>query len=115
LNQNPRPYAAAKAAQPAEGSDRSALQNVRDDLVDAVVALAPAKRARAKTLQECINLLAQKFDRNLWDDRSKRSFDVAALDGVPEGIIKDTPRNAKGPRAAGPGRPDPLPGDGAGQ
>ncbi|MBP6337407.1 MAG: Zn-dependent oligopeptidase [Vitreoscilla sp.] len=91
-------YKAAKQAKATDAIDRQALQDLVDAFEDSGVGLPPTERAKAKQLQDRINLLGQQFGKNVRDDvdRTWVEFTEAEMAGVPEGVWKQAPRTAQG-------------------
>jgi thimet oligopeptidase len=91
-------YRAARRVKAADAIDRQALQDLVDGFEDSGVGLPPAERAKAKQLQDRINLLGQQFGKNVRDDADRTWVELteAELAGVPEGVWKQAPRTADG-------------------
>ena len=96
LGQNRRLYAAARRVKGADAIDRAFLKDTVENFEEAGVGLPPARRARAKQLNDRIGELTQQFDRRVRDDTTKVPFTVDELAGVPDSVWKDRPRDAEG-------------------
>lgn len=98
LFQSERLYSAAKQARAADDIDRQARQTLLDAFEDSGVGLPSAERAKAKKLQDRIDLLGQQFGKNVRDDvdRTWVEFTEAELAGVPESVWRTAPRATDG-------------------
>lgn len=98
-----------QALEPADAVDARAREEWLALFEDAGVALAPAARARARVLKDRIGELSQTFERRVREDRTKVPFTQAELEGVPERVWRDAPRDARGRRLLGLDYPTYLP------
>ena len=96
LGQDVALYRAARQVQTDDETDRELLKNLRQEFEDAGVGLPPARRARAKALNDRIADLGQAFDRNIRDANLRLAFSEAELQGVPEGVWKGAKRDPSG-------------------
>lgn len=96
LGQDQALYRALLALPAGDAVDAELARQLREGFEDAGVALAPAQRAAARRLNERINALSQRFDRQIRDARVRVPFTEAELDGVPEAVWKTAPRDRAG-------------------
>jgi len=96
LAQNERLFKAARQVAPADDIDRSYLKTTLDAFEDAGVSLPPAKRNRAKQINDRLTELAQTFDRHIRDAQVRTAFTEAELAGVPAGAWTSATRDAQG-------------------
>lgn len=96
LGQNEKLYRAARKLKPRDAIDRQFVRLAIEGFEDAGVALPPAKRPRAKQLNDRITELGQQFDKTIRDDETKVAFSIDELAGVPESVWKDKPRDDAG-------------------
>lgn len=96
LGQNEKLYKAAKATKPADAVDAEFLRVTLENFQDAGVSLPPEKRDRAKAINDQVTDIAQRFERNVRDDKTKVPFTEAELKGVPDSVWKQAPRDAEG-------------------
>lgn len=96
LYQNRAIYERVRRLKPADAIDAQ----MRDDLLagfeDAGVALAPARRADARRINDALARLSQDFERRLREDATRIAFTEAELDGVPPAVWQQAPRDAQG-------------------
>lgn len=76
--------------------DAQYQRDLLDAFEDSGVALAPAKRTRARVLNNEISKLTQNFDRRVRETATKVAFTEAELDGVPAAVWSKAPRDAEG-------------------
>jgi thimet oligopeptidase len=89
-------FALVKAARPADAREEKLKKNLLEGFEDSGVALAPAKRARAKEIFARLEALRQSFERNLRDDPTLVKFSPVELDGLPQAFLEDRKRDADG-------------------
>jgi len=94
-------YRRLQALAPADAVDARARQEWLALFEDGGVALEPAQRARARALKDEIGKLSQAFERRVREDRTRVAFTEPELDGVPEHVWRDAPRDARGRRLLG--------------
>ena len=96
LGQNEKLYAAAKRFKARDAIDRELRKTALENFEDSGVSLPPAPRKRAKAISDRITELGQTFDKNIRDANLQVPFEQAELKGVPEGVWKNTKRDAQG-------------------
>jgi Zn-dependent oligopeptidase len=94
--QNEKLYARVKAVKPANPRDAKYRRDLLDGFEDSGVALAPAKRARAKQIFERIESLRQEFERNAREDPAKVTFTPAEMEGLPQAYLQRRKPDAQG-------------------
>ncbi len=96
FQQNPKVYALLKRAKGADEIDQRLLQDQLDGFEDSGVGLSASRRAKAQTLRAEITRRIQEFDRRVREDKTRVAFTADQLEGVPESVWKDAPRDAEG-------------------
>jgi thimet oligopeptidase len=96
LGQNEALFMAARKITARDAIDRELLKSTLETFEDAGVSLPPAKRQRAKAIQDRITELGQTFDKNIRDANVLLAFTEAELKGVPEGVWKNARRDGEG-------------------
>ena len=101
LFQNEKIHARLQAHEAIDPVDAQFRRDLLASFEDAGVALAPARRDRARALNNEIARLGQAFERRVREDRTRVPFTVAELEGVPEGVWSKAPLDARGRRLIG--------------
>ncbi|MBT9503266.1 MAG: Zn-dependent oligopeptidase [Burkholderiaceae bacterium] len=96
LGQNEKVYRSLKKAPTVDAIDRELVRVSLGQFEDSGVALAGAKRTRAKQILDKLNELSQAFEKNIRDAGTQVAFDEAELKGVPESVWKNAKRDAAG-------------------
>lgn len=96
LGQNEKLYQAARKVKPRDAIDREFMRVTMDLFEDAGVTLPADKRLRAKQISDRITELDQEFNKNIRDTKTQVPFTVEELQGVPEAVWKDKPRDDSG-------------------
>jgi thimet oligopeptidase len=86
-------YRQLKALQPKHDIDRNALKDRVDAMEDAGVALTAADRKKVRDIDRRIAALSQSFDRRIREDATRVAFTREQLDGVPESVWAQAPRD----------------------
>lgn len=94
--QNAAVYARLNQVQPADDIDRRFLRDTLDSFEDAGVALPAERQQRVREINDELTALTQAFERRIREDRTQLFFTKAELAGVPAGVWKLAPRDAKG-------------------
>ncbi len=94
--QNAAVYARVKQVQPTDDIDRRYRRDTLASFEDAGVALAPAQRQRVRQINDALTALTQTFERRIREDRTRLWFSRSELAGVPAGVWKAAPRDARG-------------------
>jgi thimet oligopeptidase len=77
-----------QAAKPRTPHQVKLKRDLVEGFEDSGVALAPAKRARAKEIFERFEALRQEFDRRVREDPTRVTIGAAEMDGMPETYVK---------------------------
>ena len=101
LLQDSKIHSRLKALVPADAIDAQLQRDLLANFEDAGVALPPARRERARALNNEIARLGQTFDRRVREDRTRVPFTPAELEGVEEAVWKKAPADARGRRLIG--------------
>lgn len=96
LGQNQELYQAALKVKPRDAIDREFMRVTMDIFEDAGVTLPADKRPRAKQISDRITELDQQFNKNIRDTKTQVPFTVEELQGVPQAVWKDKPRDDSG-------------------
>jgi thimet oligopeptidase len=89
-------YRGALQSQSTDAVDGEVVRRALEQFEDAGVALPPDRRSQAKALVVRIGALGQQFDKNIRDANVKVTFSVEELQGVPDRVWKEVPRNPAG-------------------
>jgi thimet oligopeptidase len=109
LGQNEKLYRAARRVQARDAIDRQLRKTTLEGFEDSGVSLPPAKRARAKAIQDRLTEIGQSFDRNIRDANTLVAFTESELKGVPEGVWTAAKRDDQGRFLLGLDYPTSLP------
>lgn len=101
LLQNAKIHARLLALQPADPIDAQLQRDLLAAFEDAGVTLTPARRDRARALNNDIARLGQTFERRVREDHTRVPFSPAELEGVPESAWAKAPLDARGRRLIG--------------
>jgi thimet oligopeptidase len=96
LGQNEKLYRALQKAPKADSIDAEFVRLASAQFEDSGVALAPAKRARAKQILDKLTELDQQFSKNIRDAGTRVSFTEAELKGVPASVWEKAKRDEQG-------------------
>ena len=96
LGQDQTLYRAARRVLPADDTERELLRKLLQQFEDGGVSLPPARRQRAKQLNDRIAALDQAFNRNIRDAKLQVAFSEAELQGVPDPVWRAAPRDSRG-------------------
>ena len=96
LGQNEKLYRALKTAPQADGIDAELVRLASGQFEDSGVALAPAKRERAKQILDKLTELGQQFSKNIRDAGTRVAFTEAELKGVPASVWEQAKRDDQG-------------------
>jgi len=96
LGQNATLYAAATRLKARDPINALLLKTLREDFEDTGVNLPPAQRKRAKEINDRVMSLGQEFERNIRDARTRLSFSIEQLRGVPEAVWGGAQRDDQG-------------------
>ena len=77
-----------QAAKPKGVHQAKFRKDLLEGFEDSGVALAPAKRARAKEIFDRLEALRQEFDRRVRDDPTRVTIAAAEMEGMPESYLK---------------------------
>lgn len=94
--QDARIHRRIAALKPRDAIDAQYRRDLLDAFEDSGVALVPAKRERARALNNEISKLTQTFERRVRETATKVAFTEAELDGVPAAVWSKAPRDAQG-------------------
>ena len=94
--QNAAVHARLRRLQPVDEIDRRFWRDALDAFEDAGVALAPDLQRRARRLNNEMTALTQRFERRIREDRTRLAFLPAELDGVPDRLWREAPRDRQG-------------------
>jgi thimet oligopeptidase len=97
------------AIKPAQPHARKFKRDLIEAFEDAGVALPVDKRARVKEIIQKLELLRQEFDRNVRDNKTRLSFTLQELAGMPKDYLDKAKRDDKGDFLLGFDYPDYLP------
>jgi thimet oligopeptidase len=89
LFQDEKLFARVSAAAPMNPHQAKLKKDLLEGFEDSGVALAPAKRARAREIFDRLEELRQVFDRNIRDDPTRVAFKPEEMAGLPENYLKD--------------------------
>jgi thimet oligopeptidase len=96
LFQSAQLYARVKALEP-HGEDEASYRSLLlEQFEDAGAALPPAARARAREIQDELNALALRFQRNLNEDATTVALTPAQVEGLPDSWLAARKRDAEG-------------------
>ena len=94
--QSEKLFARVKALRPENPRQAKYREDLLHGFEDSGVALAPAKRARAKAIFERLEALRQEFERNVREDATRVTFTAAEMEGLPEGYLARRKADAAG-------------------
>lgn len=101
LGQNEKLYRALQKAPQADAIDAEFVRLASAQFEDSGVALPRPQRARAKQILDKLTELDQQFNKNLRDAGTRVAFTEAELQGVPDSVWAQAPRDAQGRRLLG--------------
>ncbi len=107
--QDPKIYARIRQAQAGDDIDQRMRRDLLEGFEDSGVALAPARRERARALNNRIAKLSQDFERRLRESSTRVAFTEAELQGVPASVWRQAPRDRAGRRLLGLEYPSVMP------
>jgi thimet oligopeptidase len=96
LGQNEALFRAARRLPERDAIDALLVKTLLEEFEDAGVSLPPAKRRRAKEINDRITALCQAFDKNIRDTDVLLPFTPDELRGVPEGSWRKARRDERG-------------------
>jgi thimet oligopeptidase len=85
--QDEKLYRRVLAAKPANAHQAKLRKDVLEEFEDTGVALAPAKRARAKAIFDELEQLRESYERNVRDDPTRVIVSAAEMEGMPEAYV----------------------------
>ena len=89
-------YRRIAALKPRDAIDAQYQRDLLDAFEDSGVALSPARRERARALNNDISKLNHTLDRRVRETATKVAFTEAELEGVPAAVWSKAPRDAQG-------------------
>lgn len=102
-------YVRLKAIKPADEIDAETLKGILLDFENKGVNLPAAKRKKAADFFTRLDKLQQDFQRNVRENKQKRSFSESQLKGIPAELLKTYQRDDKGNVLVGFDYPEYLP------